>query len=123
MAKIKLLCEIPEDDVEVKIEIMINTTSSFFIDGFADHFSEWIKLKRSTAWLTRFKKYCKHRYSRHHELCRRVNLTLMVIQNSKKDFLVCVQESSFMNETTSLKNENPVKKDSDIASINPVVVD
>ena len=122
MAKIKLLCEIPEDDVKVKKEIVINTTYSFFINGFADHFSEWIKLKRATAWLTRFKKYCKHRYLRHHELCRRVNLTLMEIQNSENDILVCVQESSFMNETTSLKNETPVKKDSDIASLNPVVV-
>ena len=28
-----------------------------------------------------------------------------------------------MNETTSLKNRNPVKKDSHIASLNPVVVD
>ena len=72
----KLLCETPEDNVEVKKEIVITTTSSFFIDSFADHFADWIKLKRPTAWLTRFKKYCKHRYLRHHELCRKDSLTL-----------------------------------------------
>ena len=120
--KHKLLCEIPEDDVEVKKEIVINTTSSFFIDSFAAHFSDWIKLKRATAWLTRFKKYCKHQYLCHHELCRRGNLTLSEIQNSENDILVCVQDSFFMNETNGLKNRNPVKKDSHIASLNPVVV-
>ena len=101
--KHNLLCEIPEGDVEVKKEIVINTTFSFFIDSFADHFSDWIQLKRATAWLTRFKKYCKHRYLRHHELCRRGNLTLTEIQISENAILVCVQESSFMNEMTSLK--------------------
>ena len=99
----KLLCEIPEDDVEVKKEIVINPTSSSFIDSFADHFSDWIKLKRATAWLTSIKKYCKDRYLRNHELCRRGNLTSTEIQNSENDFLVYVQESSFLNKTTSFK--------------------
>ena len=84
----KLLCEIPEDDVGVKKEIVINPTSSSFIDSFADHFSDWIKLKRATAWLTSIKKYCKDRYLRNHELCCRGNLTSTEIQNSENDFLV-----------------------------------
>ena len=121
--KHNLLCEIPEGDVEVKKEIVINTTSSFFIDSFAGHFSDWIKLKQATAWLTRFKKYCKHRYLRHHQLCRRGNLTLAEIQNSENAILVCVHVRTFMNEMTSLKNRNPVKKDSHIALLNLVVVE
>lgn len=52
----KILCEVPEDDVEVKKEIVFNTkcTSSGFIDGFADHYSDWRTLQHATAWLVRF---------------------------------------------------------------------
>lgn len=78
---------------------------------------------RATAWLTRFKVYCSHRYLRHYELCRRGNLTLTEIQTAADDILVCVQEGFFLNEMISLRNRNPVRKNSHIASLNPVLVD
>ena len=118
-----LLCEVPEDDVEVKKETVIHTTTSYFIDSFADHFSDWKKLQRATAWLKRFKVYCRHRYLRHHKLCRMGSLTLTEIQEATNDILACVQKSSFLNERTSLENKKPVRKDSHIVSLNPVLVD
>ena len=119
----KILCEVPEDDVEVKNEIVINTTASDFIDCFADHYSDWRTLQRATAWLTRFKVYCSYCYLRHHELCRRGNLTLTEIQKAADDILVCVQKGFFLNEMISLRNGNPMRKNSHIASLNPVLVD
>ena len=121
--KQKILCEVPEDDVEVKKKIVINTTTSDFIHSFADHYSDWRKLQIATAWLTRFKVHCSHRYLCHHELCRRGTLTLTEIQKATDDILVCVQEGSFLNEIISLRNGNPVRKNSHIASLNPVLVD
>lgn len=119
----KILCEVPEDNVELKKEIVINTTSSDFIDSFADHYSDWRTLQRATVWLTRFKVYCSHCYLRHHKLCCRGNLTLTEIQKAADDILVCVQEGFFLNEMISLGNGNPVRKNSHIASLKPVLVD
>ena len=64
-----------------------------------------------------------HGYLHHHKLCRRGNLTLTEMQNSENDILVCVHDSSFMNETTSLKNRDPASKDHHMASVKSVVVD
>ena len=66
--------------------------------------------------------YCKHRYLRHHELCHRRNLTFTEIQKAENNILVCLEESSFINEMTSMSNRNTVRKNSNIASLNPVVV-
>lgn len=113
--------EVVEDDVEVRKETAINTTTSYFINSMADHYSDWRKLKRATAWLMRFKTYCKHRYLRHHGLCKRGNLTLTEIQKATNDILVRVQESSFLDEMTSLRNGKPVRTESRVAPLNPVL--
>ena len=86
-----LTCNIPDDDVEIKKEVVINnTTASYFIDSFADHYSDWRKLQRATAWLTRFKVYCRHLYLRHPERCQRGNLTLTEIQKVNSYQISCV---------------------------------
>ncbi|MCG8069350.1 MAG: hypothetical protein JAY84_15975 [Candidatus Thiodiazotropha taylori] len=118
-----LSCDVLENDVEVKQEVVVNVTTTSFIDSFVDHFSDWRKLQRAAAWLTRFKVYCTHRYLRHHEVCRRGSLTLAEIQTAASDILVSVQESSFGNEMTRLRNRDPVAKGSHLASLNPVIVD
>ena len=119
----KLPCEVDENDIEVKKSVVVNSAVSWPINSIADHFSDWRKLQRAMAWLTRFKVYLRHRYLRHHEKCRRGKLTLTELQEAANDILVCVQESSFFDEISSLRHGKPVRKDSHIASLNPVIVD
>ena len=77
--------------------------------------------ERATVCLLRFKTYCRHRYLRNCELCNRGDLTLAEIHSVTKDILVRVQESYFSEEKINIRNVKPVKMESRIALLNPVL--
>lgn len=113
--------EVNEDDVEVKKEIAIHHTTSDTIDNIIGYHSDWRKLTRTIAWLIRFKTHCIHRYLDHQVQCTTGDLTLTELQTATNEILVYVQNGYFADEITNLKTSAPVKKDSRIVSLNPVL--
>ena len=100
---------------------MIHATISDFINSWTYHFSDWRKLLRSTAWLIKFKSYCRYHYTSSTVQCSKGSITLADIQKAEHDILLRVQECFFQDEITRLKNGNPVKKNSRLASLNPIL--
>ena len=100
---------------------MIHATISDFKNSWTDYFSDWRKLLHSTAWLIKFKSYCRYYYASYQIQCSRGNITLADIQKAKHDILIRVQECIFHDEMTRLKNGKPVKKDSRLVSLNPIL--
>ncbi|CAG2222472.1 unnamed protein product [Mytilus edulis] len=86
-----------------------------------NYFSDWTKLLRATAWLIRFKFYCRQRYLNNQVKFRTGDLTLSELKMATNVILVNVQSTCFKDEIIKLKKDTPVKKDSRIASLNPVL--
>ena len=114
---------IADDDREMKKETVIFATTNEFINKWADNFSNWKKLLCSTAWLIKFKSYCRHRYTGYQGQFTKDNITSTEIQEAEHDILIRVQESCFLDEIVRLESGRPVKKDSCIASLNPILDD
>ena len=113
----QLTTEVAENDVEVKKEAVIHVTVSDFMNNWTDNFSDWRKL---LAWLIKFKSYCRYHYTSYQVQCSKGNI-LADIQKAEHDILLRVQEWFFQDEMTRLKNGKPVKKDSRLASLNPIL--
>ena len=119
----KVTTVVADDDREMKKETVIFATTNEFINKWADNFSNWKKLLCSSAWLIKFKSYCRHRYTGYQGQFTKDNITSTEIQEAEHDILICVQESCFLDEIVHLESGRPVKKDSCIASLNPILDD
>ncbi|XP_060567693.1 uncharacterized protein LOC132726393 [Ruditapes philippinarum] len=116
--------EVAENDNEVKKEVLINKTSAAeCLDSIIDRYSSWTKLRRAVAWLLRYKTFCRQRYLKHKLKMVDGNLTLEEIQTAEHNIMLYVQNTAFSSEINNLQNSKPVKKDSSIASLNPVIYD
>ncbi|VDI41613.1 Hypothetical predicted protein [Mytilus galloprovincialis] len=115
------LQEVTENDTELKKEVAIHAMTNNTTDYLMNYFSDWTKLLRATAWLIRFKFYCRQRYLNHQVQCRTGDLTLSELKMATNVILVNVQSTCFKDEIIKLKKDTPVKKDSRIASLNPVL--
>ncbi|XP_071171080.1 uncharacterized protein [Mytilus edulis] len=111
---------ISETNTEIKKEIAIHATTNNAIDNLIGYFSDWIKLRRAIAWFRRFKIYCRNRYLGHHLPCNSVHINVTELREATDEILAHVQMSYFSDEITNLKKAKPVKKESRIASLNPV---
>ena len=114
--------DVSGDDIEVKREAVINHTSTVLgIDAMTVRYSNWTKLQRAVAWLLRFKSYCRKRYLNHDVEVRTSDLNVIEVRNAERAILQYVQRTHFAEELTSMKMGNPVKTDSQLASLNPVL--
>ena len=113
----QLTTEVAEHDVEVKKEAVIFATISDFKNSWTDYFSDWRKLLHSTAWLIKFKSYCRYHYTIYQVQYGKGNITLADIQEAEHDILISVQECFFQDEMTYLKNGKPVKKDTFLVTL------
>ena len=118
------------DDKEVKRTVEayvtqvneVNMTSLLF-----SKFSEWFKLKRSVAWLIRYKNWLKKKnhdqeLQRNPEL-RRKWLSVEEIIEAEHSIIKCIQHESFQEEISALKKDTAVKISSNLRSLDPVLKD
>ena len=115
--------EMAEDDIELKKETVIFATSNDFINTWTDNFSNWRKLFCCTARLIKFKSNCRYHYKRYQGQFTKDDINSVNIQKAEHDILLHEQESCFQDESARLESGRPVKKDSCIASLNPIFED
>ena len=63
------------------------------------------------------------RYTHYQGQFTKDDINSMTIQKAEHDILLHVQESCFQDELARLESGRPVKKDSRIASLNPILED
>ncbi|CAG2250996.1 unnamed protein product [Mytilus edulis] len=121
--KPKAVSTVDEQDIEIKRVVMINSTTTDSIRDIITYFSNWQVLQRTVAWLIRFKKYCIRRFLKRDDEIKTDSLNADELQEATRYILIHVQQESFLNEIKMIEKQNPVKKDSRLASLNPVMHD
>ena len=114
---------ISKNDTEIKKEIIINITTIDLINDLMTYFSAWNALQRAVAWLRRFKTYCKNRFLRYEEEVSKGSLTVNELPESTKIIMNPIQQEAFQCEIDDLLHGKSVKKESRLASLNPVLHD
>ena len=84
----------------------------------ASHFSSWMKLLRSTAWMLRFVTACRTR-----ERYEFDDLLLHEIQAAERIWWTKSQRDSFPEEIACLQHGRPIPKSSRLFQLNPVMDD
>jgi hypothetical protein len=114
--------EITSEDAEVKKEVMVTAlvTNNTF-SNIICRYSDWNKLQRACAWLIRFQRYCRKRYLGHNVDLRRGEISVSELRNATTAILEYEQILYFPEELRALKKGKPVKKDSKLVSLNPVI--
>lgn len=113
--------KINTNDDEIKKDVAVHTSTSDPVVNFLNYYSDWTKLRRAVAWLIRYKNYCRHKYLGQEVKYETGNITLSEVRNATEAILMQVQINCFANDVSNLKNAKPVRKDSSIASLNPVM--
>ena len=115
--------EIPSDDPNVKgskismishaVEVLEHP-----VDKLANHYSEWYKLKRATAWWLRLRDYLKSG-----NRMKSGPLSVQEIKTAENVILKHVQCESFQDELNVLNKDDNVSKSSSIFDLNPFIDD
>ncbi|XP_053402855.1 uncharacterized protein LOC128558076 [Mercenaria mercenaria] len=114
--------ELDDDDTELKKEVVVNTTSAVeTIQSIIDRYSSWTKLRRAVAWLLRYKAYCRRKHLNHTLGLSEGDLSTNELNMAEHTILALVQRTSFTDERICLQNGNSVRKDSCLASLNPII--
>jgi len=123
------LPDVSQDDNEVKKEVQAFNVSvnkdegEAHTDKLINHFSSWYKLKKSTAWLLRYKSYImsKHRKEKKQENCYQVPLSVEELQQAEIEIIKYEQRKYYNEEITRLKSNSPIQQTSKIIRLNPQV--
>lgn len=118
---------LPDNDDEVKRE-----NNSFFAQRATDDttlgdvieaHSSWYRLQKAIAWMTRFKQYCVHKYSRGKPTPDTGLLTVRDLQNATLDIAKYVQNETWKNDIEKLQ-ANPTKRSKgNLRKLNPIIQD
>ncbi|CAC5425027.1 unnamed protein product [Mytilus coruscus] len=119
--KRKVVSSVDNQDIEIKRVVMINSTITDPIRDVMTYFSNWQVLQRTVAWLISFKKHCMRRFLKQDDEIKTGSLNVNELQGATKYILIHVQQESFSNEIKMMEKQNHVKKDSRLASLNPVM--
>ena len=126
--------EIPSDDPEVKRNEVFLTTSSNQVDPLKEmfeRFSSWVRLKKITAWILRFKNNLRKRV-----LQRKQNeameysttvkpVSVVELKIAETAIVNYVQQQSFQEELSELsyaRIDGTVKKSSNLYKLDPILV-
>ena len=95
--------QLTDDDPEVRKEIQVYTTVSEVnpLDKLIQYYSSWRKLKRSVAWLLRYRRWLRGRFKEPNKC-----LSVEEIKNAEREILRRVQEQSFPEVVKILKSQN-----------------
>lgn len=91
------------------------------IDNLIQHYSCINRLQRGVAWILRFKDYCKYKFLKAGSPSKTGPLTPSEIADATQVILQRVQYETFKAELDRLKNNQPVKKNSRLTALNPVI--
>ena len=84
-----------------------------------DQISSFIRLKRITAWVTRFVTNCKQKGATPRRLIS--SLTTQELLNAENHWLKHIQDTHFSTEISALENKAMVRNSSPLKSLNPFV--
>ena len=108
---------------EVKVnEISLKSCSEAYqnpVQKLADHYSTWLRLKRSVAWICRVTARLAHRDA----LNSSPELTLRDLESAERKILKEVQLVHYEKEITDLMAGRQVQQSSSIVSLDPVLED
>ena len=108
---------IPEDDKEVQVQktvMMIDHGSS--LDQLLRRCSSWPRLLTLVAWLLRFVDHIQNKGT------KKGRISLSEMRSSSKKILQLVQRQAFSEEIDSLSEGRPVKRQSKLANLLPVLI-
>ena len=111
-----------ESDPEIKQEVrtcVANASAVSATDYLLAYFSDWYKLKRSVAWLLRFKMYLKM-HQAHNSVDSR-HLTVSELKQAEIAILQYVQGCAYEKETQALSKGKDGEKNSPIKHLSPVL--
>ena len=110
------------DDPNVKdpVKKVISHTAEVLehpVDKLSNHYSNWYRLKRATAWWLRLKSRLKSRHWKEEQM------SVQEIKAAEKVILKHVQQSAFEDELRRLTKGETMRKSSSIYDLNPFVDD
>ena len=114
--------EIPEGDVELKKDVAVNAVvTEHGLNKMIEHFSDWTKLIRGVAWLSRFKVYCVNKFLNRNAIVKKGELIVDDIRAAERTLITYVQSRYFLEEIEDLGAKRNVKRDSKLVSLNPII--
>ena len=99
----------------------IQSGKPFSFASFIERFSDLYKLKLSTAWLERFKRYISSRSFKASEMPRQSSISVLELGNAELDLLRYVQSQEFTSEVATIKKGKRLSQKS-LYQLNPIVV-
>ena len=117
---VRRIGNIPEDDSEVQVErtvMVIDRGSS--LDQLLRRYSSWPRLLTLVAWLLRFVNHVQNKGTS----TERGRISLSEMRCSAKKIVQLVQRQTFAEEIDSLTEGRPVKCQSKLATLLPVLVE
>ena len=113
---------------EVKVTSHVHATQltdERILDKLLMHYSSWDKIKRSMAWLLRYRTYCIDKYIQQqcdvHVQCG--ELTVPELRNAEKSVMSIMQRSAFKHDYDMLCNKKTVKISSNLIKLSPIMDD
>lgn len=118
--------QIPPGDPEVKPDITVNTVilTNAATTKLIEHYSSWKRLVRAVAWLIKFKRSLLKRgkiLTRSQDEPK--GLTVEDLEEAEKSIVRYEQQRHFNSEFRLLNTNRPVKSDSPLFSLDPVIED
>ncbi|XP_045210548.2 uncharacterized protein LOC123561953 [Mercenaria mercenaria] len=119
--------ELVYGDSEIKNDVAVNVTAlntehDLHVNNFIRHYSDWTRLRRAVAWLLRFMKYCRRHHLTPDEQQEQRDLSASELLNVSHAILRHIQNTYFKQEIEDIRKGQPVKKDSRLVTLNPVLV-
>lgn len=113
-----------DSDPEVKKVAMAFTTSILQkerpLTRFIEHFSSWNKLIRSSAWILKFKETLRRKKTSN-AYPTGSQLSVEDLAKAEQSLVSYVQQQSFKDEVTSLQRGLPIKRNSRIYRLDPIL--
>ena len=112
-----------DDDEVIRPRVNQNTlavTSGSSLDNLLKKFSSWPKLVRSVSWLKRFVHFIE---SKHTIRSMANKISLSEIYAASRIIIKIVQLQYFQEELEALKSGRPVKNNSKLSSLCPILMD
>ena len=101
----------------------IQSGKPFSFASFIERFSDLYKLKLSTAWLERFKRYISSRSFKTSEIPRQSPISVLELENAELDLVRYVQSQEFASEIATIKRGKQLRQKSSLYQLNPIVVE
>ncbi|XP_038049672.1 uncharacterized protein LOC119723185 [Patiria miniata] len=112
-----------QDDKEVKHEAKTCAVEAVapddLINTLLKRYSSWLRLKKTVAWLLRFKAWLRN----HRQQEPEVSLQVHDLQAAEKAIIAHLQEKHFGEEVRALKTNGTISRKSAVYSLDPVVDD